>query len=92
MTGGGRPIAYDGEIALSAPDGTTEIIVSVAIAPADGRIILYGWTADGALQPVLVEGSAAKISLPFARPQVFLEHLSEIQGIRVRTLGFRRKS
>ncbi|MBM3558354.1 MAG: hypothetical protein FJX53_00325 [Alphaproteobacteria bacterium] len=85
-----RPVAYDREIALSAPEGTTEIIV--AIAPADGRVMLYGWTADDALQPVQVDGSAARISLPFARPQVFLRHLSDIRGIRVRTLGFRRKS
>ncbi|MGE0254444.1 MAG: hypothetical protein AB7N54_18610 [Alphaproteobacteria bacterium] len=84
------PVAYDSEIALSAPAGTTEIIVSVAIAPPDGRVMLYGWTADGALQPVQVDGSAARISLPFARPQVFLAYLTRIDGIRVKTLGFRR--
>ncbi|MSO80677.1 MAG: hypothetical protein EXQ97_03385 [Alphaproteobacteria bacterium] len=75
---------------LSAPEGTAEIIVSVALDPADGRVMLYGWTERGALQPVLVEGSAARIGLPFARPQVYLEYLSDIRRIRVRTLGFLR--
>ena len=90
MSGGDRQIAYNKEVVLSAPEGTAKIIVSVALDPADGRVMLYGWTESGALQPVLVEGSAARISLPFARPQVYLEYLSDIRRIRVRTLGFRR--
>lgn len=53
MNGGDRQITYNEEVVLSAPEGTAEIIVSVTLDPADGRVMLYGWTESGALQPVL---------------------------------------
>jgi hypothetical protein len=81
-------ITFHDELTLTVPDGCMPI-VSVEIEPSNGACLIYGYSAEDALQPVHVVGSQARLNLPFVKPTVYIRRLHGTASIKLILLAWK---
>lgn len=86
-------ITYNLEATLTVPPDVplASIKVEIEVVPSDASCLIYGWNAEGNLQPVEVTGGKGVVDLPFAKPQIFVKYLHGLKHVSVRTLGWRER-
>jgi hypothetical protein len=83
-------IAFSTQTDLQVPEkiGLEAIYVQIEIEPAGAECILYGWSDDGNLQPVVTHESVAKTELPFVHPHIWIGHGEGMTKFRVQAVGW----
>ena len=81
-------IQYNLEVALRVPKGVqfTDVTVNIEIQPYIGSCVLYGWGADEQLHALEVQGSHDNVTLPFAKPDIYVAYLEGVQLVLVETV------
>jgi hypothetical protein len=71
----GREITYHVAVDLTVPPGVPlkAIVVAIDVKPADGGMLIYGYSSETSILPVEVRGSVPRLELPFIKPKIYIK-------------------